>query len=81
MPRNYSIKDTIQQAKDAIHQKKMQKLQDQHEPKMTPTFPYRDYEDKEKIIKFTPPKDDIVKFDNDKIVEETDTKKWYQFWK
>ncbi len=81
MPRNYSIKDTIQQAKDAIHQKKMQKLQDQYEPKMTPTFPHRDYEDKEKIIKFTPPKDDIVKFDDDKIVEKTDTKKWYQFWK
>jgi len=67
MPRNYSIKDTIQQAKDEIHRKKIKKLQD--------------YEDKEKIIKFTPPKDDIVKFDNDKIVEETDTKKWYQFWK
>ena len=81
MPRNYSIKDTIQQAKDKIHQNKMRKLQDQNEPKMTPTFPYRDYEDKEKIIKFTPPKDDIVKFDNHKIVEETDTKKWYQFWK
>ena len=71
MPRNYSIKDTIQQAKDEIHQKKIRKLQDQHESKMTPTFPYRDYEVKEKIFKF----------DNDKIVEETDTKKWYQFWK
>ena len=68
MPRNYSIKDTIQQAKDEIHRKKMKKLQDQNEPKMTPTFPYRDYEDKEKIIKF----------DNDK---KTETKKWYQFWK
>jgi len=65
MPRNYSIKDTIQQTKDRIHQEKINKLQ----------------KSKEKIIKFTPPKDDIVKFDNDKIVEETDTKKWYQFWR
>lgn len=77
MPRNYSIKDTIQQAKDKIHQNKMRKLQDQNEPKMTPAFPYRDYEDREKIIKFTPPKDEVVKFDN----EKTETKKWYQFWK
>jgi hypothetical protein len=59
MPRNYSINDTIQQARDQIHQKKINKLQ----------------ESKEKIIKFTPPKDDIVRFDNDKTVEETDTKK------
>jgi len=39
MPRNYSINDTIQQAKDEIHRKKMKKLQDDSESKKpTPTL-------------------------------------------
>ena len=74
MPRNYSIKDTIQQVKDGIHNKKIKKIQDDAEPKMTPTFPYRDYESKDTIIKF-----------NQKQKEEENKpsgkKKWYQFWK
>ena len=65
MPRNYSIKDTIQQAKDEIHRKKIKKLQDDVEPK---------------IIKFTPPADNVIRFDNEKEDKPTD-KKWYQFWK
>ena len=65
MPRNYSIKDTIQQAKDKIHHNKIKKLQDDAEPK---------------IIKFTPPADNVIRFDNEKEDKPTD-KKWYQFWK
>ena len=76
MPRNYSIKDTIQQAKDEIHRKKIKKLQDNAEPKRTAALPDKDYQDKEStLIRFNDPKPEQEEENN------TTDKKWYQFWK
>ena len=76
MPRNYSIKDTIQQAKDEIHRKKIKKLQDNAEPKKTTALPDKDYQDKEStLIRFNDPKPEQEEENN------TTDKKWYQFWK
>ncbi len=66
MPRNYSIKDTIQQAKDKIHHNKIKKLQDSAEPKRTK-------DKKSTLIRFNDP-------EPEKENNITD-KKWYQFWK
>ena len=76
MPRNYSVKQTIEMLKSNIKQAK--ELEKELEKKLQTKSAEPKTSNPKPIKLETPKKDSLIRFDKP---DKKPTKKWYQFWK